>query len=82
MDVLRQIRGDQMVQKLELGPVRQDKGFVFTKPDGGPLDPEVVTRVFGKAVRAAGFKGIRLHDLRHTHTSLMLNLYFPDRLKP
>ncbi len=34
--------------------------------------PNSVTHGFIKIVRRAGLHGIRLHDLRHTHASLML----------
>ena len=46
--------------------------FVYGKSDGSPLDPDVVTRAFGRTARAAGFDGLRFHDLRHTHASLLL----------
>ena len=72
VDVLRQVQSYQMLQRMELGTVWQDSGFVFTRPDGRPVDPERVTHVFSSIVRAAGLKGVRLHDLRHTHASLML----------
>ena len=44
----------------------------ITKGDGSPLDPEKVTKEFARTAKEAGFSGIRLHDLRHTHASLML----------
>jgi integrase len=36
------------------------------------LTPDVVTHGFSKIARLAGFKGLRLHDMRHTHATLML----------
>jgi len=72
VDVLRQIRGSQVMQRLELGPAWNDTGFVFTKPDGKPLDPEKVSKGFAQIATDAGLKSIRLHDLRHTRASLML----------
>ena len=36
------------------------------------MDPNLVTRTFSKVVRKAGLPHIRLHDLRHTHATLML----------
>ena len=45
---------------------------MFTQPDGTPIDLELVTKAFTKVAKAAGFTGIRLHDLRHTHASLMM----------
>ena len=72
VDVLHQIRGQQTLQQMTLGPAWTDTGFVFTKPDGSPLDPERVTKEFAKTAKEAGFSRIRLHDLRHSHASLML----------
>lgn len=71
-DVLRQTKGAQILNQVEFGPLWQDSGFVFTQPGGAPIDPELVTQAFAKIAKAAGFKGIRLHDLRHTHASLMM----------
>ena len=46
--------------------------LVFCYPDGSPLLPDTVTRHFGRLMAKAGLKGVRLHDLRHTHASLLL----------
>ena len=72
VDVLRAIRGAQLVSQLDLGPVMQDTGLVFTKSDGMPMDPAKVTKAFKAVTKKAGLSGVRLHDLRHTHASLML----------
>ena len=48
-------------------------GFVFCGPDGTPLKPDSVTQAFRRTADRAGFLGLRLHDLRHTHASLMLS---------
>jgi integrase len=45
---------------------------VFCDQLGGPLHPDRFTRAFGSAVRQAGVKQIRLHDLRHTGATLAL----------
>ena len=60
------------MKQVELGPVWQDSGFVFTDLEGRPLDPIRVSKAFAKVSKVAGIKGVRLHDLRHTHASLML----------
>ena len=72
-DVLRQIRGYQMVQRMELGELWQNSGFVFTDQLGNPLDPNRVSKAFAKLRTQAALKGLRFHDLRHTHASLMLS---------
>ena len=46
--------------------------LVFTGPAGGHLDPMAVSGAFRKLVRASGLRPIRLHDLRHTHATLLL----------
>ena len=72
IDVPRMIRGTQLMQRTELGPVWQDLEYVFTRPDGRPLDPSKVTSAFRRIGDEAGLGNVRLHDLRHTHASLML----------
>jgi integrase len=48
-------------------------GFVFTAPQGGPLQlPAFRARVWRPAVRAAGLDGLRIHDLRHTAVALWI----------
>ncbi|MBI2872652.1 MAG: tyrosine-type recombinase/integrase [Chloroflexi bacterium] len=37
-----------------------------------PCCPNTLTRAFLKLARLAGITGVRLHDMRHTHASLML----------
>lgn len=55
-----------------LGRELTDDDLVFCSPDGSPLLPNSVTHAFIKTVRRCGLPGIRFHDLRHTHASLML----------
>jgi integrase len=47
-------------------------GLAFTSPRGTPLDPRNVSRAFERDLASAGVKRIRIHDLRHTATSLMI----------
>ncbi len=54
-------------RSLEAGDV------LFTTEDGTPLQPERVSRLFGRAAKRAGVLVIRLHDLRHTHATLALS---------
>jgi integrase len=56
---------------LELPPVN-DKDLVFSHCDGSPLLPDSITHAWVKLVRKCGLKGIRLHDARHTHATIML----------
>ena len=46
--------------------------LVFGHVDGTPRAPATLTHAFTKLVRRIGLFGVRLHDLRHTHASLLL----------
>ena len=46
--------------------------WVFRRADGTPIHPDSLTQTFGRRVRRAGVPHIRLHDLRHTHATLLL----------
>lgn len=70
--VLRRHRIAQAEQKLRLGPLYQDHGLVFARPDGRPLSHNTITHHFPLLLRKAGLPRVRLHDLRHTHATLLL----------
>jgi integrase len=55
----------------ESWPGRSD--FIFCRPDGRLVDPDLVTKVFRRTADRAGFPRLRFHDLRHTHATLMLS---------
>lgn len=50
----------------------QHNDLVFTGSDGGPLWPDNVSHRFNALVAKAEVTRIRLHDLRHTHATLLL----------
>ena len=69
----------ESVEALKAHRVRQadvagNGNFIFCHPDGSPLNPNLVTRVFKRTATKAGLENFRFHDLRHTHASLMLAL--------
>jgi len=70
--VLRQHREQQEKTRQVLGLTLTDDYLVFCKVDGKPLLPNTVSHAWTKLARRTGLKGIRLHDARHTHASLML----------
>ncbi len=49
-----------------------ETGLVFTNVGGGPVESGEVNRALTRALRAAGLQHIRVHDLRHTVASLLL----------
>ena len=70
---LREHRQQQLEQRMALGPAYIDHGLVFTNAVGEPLTPHGGIRsTWAKVTRSLGFPGLRIHDLRHAHASLML----------
>ncbi|UBU17814.1 site-specific integrase [Nonomuraea gerenzanensis] len=72
LDVLRMHRTRQRADRRLWGPAWRGSGRIFTKPDGTPLHPDVVSKRFEKLCFAAGLPPIRLHDLRHGAATLSL----------
>ncbi len=55
-----------------LGTRLEDGDLVFSQPGSEPLLPDAISQAWTKLARRTGLEGIRLHDARHSHTSLML----------
>jgi len=62
---------DKMRESLQLPPITEND-LVFSHWDGSPLLPDSITHAWVKLVRKCGLNGIRLHDARHTHATIML----------
>lgn len=62
----------QEAQRAMLGIPLKDDDLIFSDLAGKPLLPDTVSHVWVKLVKRAGLEGIRFHDARHTHASLML----------
>ncbi|WP_018249051.1 tyrosine-type recombinase/integrase [Orenia marismortui] len=64
---------EQKENKLKLGSQYNNKyNLVFAKENGDPYLPLYTTRQFNKVAEKANLSNFRLHDLRHTHATLML----------
>lgn len=72
VDALRTWRAHQLSERMAWGPGWTDTGIVFTRENGQPIDPRRWGEAFHELTAAAGLPRIRLHDLRHTHATLML----------
>ena len=70
--VLREHREQQENVRQDLGLTHTEDDLVFCHVDGKPLLPDSVSHAWAKLARRTGLEGIRLHDARHTHASLML----------
>ena len=65
-------RDKQEAQGVMLGVPLKDDDLIFSDHEGKPILPDSVTHAWIKLVRRIGLTGVRLHDARHTHASLML----------
>jgi integrase len=81
VDVLRALRRRQVENQLALGDAWTETDHVFTSGDGVPINPDSMTALMAKTIRAHNFAlppGVpalpvaRLHDLRHLHATHLL----------
>jgi integrase len=50
-----------------------DHDYLMVGPEGRPLHPDTITARFNRLVDRAGVPRIRLHDVRHTYSTLALD---------
>ena len=74
VELLKAYRIDQEILRIQLGVSLDADDFVFIRPDGKPLNPNAVTLAFRRIVKKACLRNLRIHDLRHTHATLMLKM--------
>ena len=78
--VLRAWRKTQLEERLALGHRPHDNGIVFSALEGGPTHPDLFSQIFDRAVAKSSLPRIRLHDLRHTHASILLKIGAPVKV--
>ncbi len=78
--VLREHQARQHDERDSIGIGYRDSGLVFAKIDGAPIHPESFSQAFERKARSAGVPRIRLHDLRHTHATLLLQAGVPPKV--
>lgn len=57
----------------------EEGGWMFTQPNGKPLDPRRDLDEWKAVLTEAGVREARLHDARHTAATVLLILGVPDR---
>ncbi len=65
-------RFNQELDMKLLGKSLASTDLVFSHPDGMPLRPNSVSRALNLIAESVGLKGVRFHDLRHTHATILL----------
>ena len=68
---LRRYKASQSAQRLAAFRYH-DNGLVFARPDGSVIRPQTFSQAFRALIGRAGVPVVRLHDLRHTHATLLL----------
>lgn len=77
VELLEAWKAQQDRERAEWENLYQDAGWVFTYPDGRPLNPYYISDVFRKLVARAGLPHLTFHGLRHEHASLLLSAGVP-----
>lgn len=62
---------DQRQMKEKYGTRWNDMGYVFTGLYGGRLNPRYILKMYARLLEKAGLPHIRIHDLRHSYSTLM-----------
>ncbi len=78
--VLRSWRRHQLEHDMETGARTDESGFVFAKHNGDPLHPDYFSQAFERLIAKMDLPRIRLHDLRHTHATLLLKEGVPPKV--
>lgn len=66
--------------ELELNRIVHLDDYLFPAPDGGPTHPDLFSQKFNRLVAALDVPRLRLHDLRHTHATLLLKAGVPIKV--
>lgn len=75
------LRGWRALQAAEFDAVGiNDPGWVFADAEGRPIHPHALSQAFERIARRAGVPVIRLHDLGHTHGTLLIKDLIPVKV--
>jgi integrase len=70
---LRAFKLQQTAERLAFGNGYHDSALVAVNEDGSPIRPETYSAAFARRSKAAGVPAIRLHDVRHTAATMLLD---------
>ena len=68
-DLLRKVQGNQIGQRDYLEDGWVNSGYVFSQPDGQPIDPDLITKAFNRMVEEIGVPHLTPHGLRHQYAT-------------
>lgn len=79
VQLLKQHRERQEAARQHAGSEWHGDDWIFTQPNGKPLDPRADYSEWKALLDEAGVREARLHDARHTAATVLLILGVPDR---
>ncbi|MGZ4508199.1 MAG: site-specific integrase, partial [Blastococcus sp.] len=79
-EALRVHRLRQAEQRVAAANSWMDRGFVFSQPNGRPIDARRDWLDWKALLKTAGIRDARLHDARHTAATLLLQQGIPARV--
>lgn len=77
VEALKAHREVQTLERTMAESAWMDHDLVFTRPDGGPIDPARDHAEWKALLKAAGVRAARVHDGRHTAATILLALGVP-----
>ena len=80
VEVLRAHHVAQRDIQSSVGVGYTNNDLVFAKPAGRPQHPDIFSNAFERRVARTDVPRIRLHDLRHTHATLLLQAGVPPKV--
>lgn len=72
MQELHKAKVQYFKDKMQYGGLFQDLNLVVRQPDGSPLFPDSMTRKWKRFIHGTGLEEIRLHDLRHSNATALI----------
>jgi integrase len=78
--VLQAWRQVQLTEQELTGRPSTEADVVFAKPDGEAVHPDYFSQLFDRHVAKSTLPRIRLHDLRHTHATILLKAGVPVKV--
>jgi integrase len=78
IEILQTWRETQQAEHRLTG--RRGRWTVFARPDGTPIHPDYVSQCFERHLAKSSLPRIRLHDLRHTHATILLKAGVPVKV--
>jgi integrase len=78
VEVLTAWRAWQNAEQAAVGV--EPTGWVFTDAAGNPIHPHTISQAFERIAARAGVPKIRLHDVRHTHGTLLIKAGVPVKV--